>query len=225
MQRTLLPHHASSGSRAASRRARQPLRGALLGGLLVLLGALLIGGATPFAQQYLPDWLRSLSNSIGGWTAPVFLLVWLSRARPVWAAVLGVVAFLALVEGYGIVSTWRGHYFATGFSSIWSLIGLVTGPVIGVAASFARQGRPLWRVLGMAVPAAVLLGEGVWALRHVADTNSPVYWTLEIVAAVALMAVALLRTRLRWPAATAAVVIWLAGAATFVAALDAAFTF
>lgn len=184
----------------------------------------MIGGVTPFAQQYLPDWLRSLSNSIGGWTAPVFLLVWLSRARPVWAAVLGVVAFLALVEGYGIVSTWRGNYFATGFSSIWSLIGLVSGPVIGIAASLARHGRPLWRVLGMAVPAAVLLGEGVWALQHLTDTTSPVYWALEIVAAVALMVVALLRTRLRWPTAVAAVATWLVGSAIFVAAVDAALT-
>lgn len=187
----------------------------------MLLGAAVVGGLTPFAQQYLPAWINSLSNSVGGWTAPAFLLVWLSRARPLLAVILGVVAFEVLVEAYGIVSIWRGYYFATGFSSSWSVIGLAVGPVIGVAASLARYGRPVWRVLGVAVPAAVLVGEGVWALRNVADTTSPVYWTLEIVVGTGVMVVALLRARLRWSAALVCVVTWLAGAAAFIAAFGA----
>jgi hypothetical protein len=125
------------------------------------------------------------------------------------------VGFEVLVEAYGVVSTWRGHYFATGFASIWSLVGLAAGPVIGVAASLSRYGRPVWRVLGMAVPAAVLVGEGVWALQTITDTTSPVYWTIQVVVGVLLVVGMCFRMRLSWTATLLCVGVWLAGAATY----------
>ena len=144
--------------------------------MVVVGGSLLLGGLTSFGQTYLPDWLRSLSNSMGGWTVLAFLLVWLSGARPRVSAVLGAVSFVTLNAAYGLVSSWRGFYYADPLHSIWTFVGLVAGPVLGLAASHARDGLGLWRLLGIAVPAAVLLGEGSWALLNVADTTSPVYW-------------------------------------------------
>lgn len=144
-------------------------RSALLALALALPGAALLGGLTSFAQGFRPDALRSLATSAGGWTMFAILLVWLGRARPVVAAVLGLVAFEALNEGYGLVSGWRGNFYATPFSSVWTLVGLAAGPVVGVAASLRRHGRPLWRMLAITPLSAVLLGEGYWALgrrRH-----------------------------------------------------------
>lgn len=190
-------------------------RSGLLAFLIVLLGALLIGGLTSIAQQYLPDWLRSLSNSAGGWTMFSFLLVWLSRARPLLGAFLGIVAFQALNEGYGVVSLWRGFFYSEPFASNWTLIGLAAGPILGVAAALTRHGNPFWRALGVTPLSAVLLGEGFYGLQFIADTTSPVYWTLEIVLAVVFIAIAILSARLRLPAALAVLGVWLAGALAF----------
>lgn len=73
----------------------------------------------------------------------------------------------------------------------------------------------------MSVLAAVLLGEGVWALRNVADTTSSVYWTLEIAVGTVLVAVATLRARLWWPAALVCIVTWLVGSAAFLVLVEA----
>lgn len=161
----------------------------------VILGSALIGGLTSPAQQYLPAWINSLANSAGGWTAFVFLLVWLARARPILAVVLGVVAFEAMVEAYGLVSGWRGHYYSAPFSSIWSGIGLVVGPIMGVAATAARYGSRGWRLLGVAALSAVLIADGTHGLLVLLTSTSPVFWTLEIVAGASFFALALVRVR------------------------------
>ncbi|TFB86208.1 hypothetical protein E3O44_12160 [Cryobacterium algoricola] len=190
-------------------------RSGLLAGVIVLLGALLIGGLTSVAQQYLPDWIRSLSNSAGGWTMFSFLLVWSSRARPLLGGFLGIVAFQALNEGYGLVSLWRGYFYSDPFASNWTIIGLAAGPVLGVAAALTRHGNPLWRALGVTPLAAVLLGEGVYGLQFIANTTSPIYWTLEIVLATLFMGIAIGRTRLRSPSLILVVCVWLAGSLAF----------
>lgn len=178
-------------------------------------GGLVAGGLTSFGQTYLPPAINSFANSAGGWTMLAFLLVWVSRARPLLAAVLGVLAFEALVEGYRIVSGWRGFYYAEPFSGIFSLVGLLAGPVVGVAASLTRYGSPPWRVLGITPLAAVLAGEGVYGLRFVSDTTSSFYWTLEILLAVAFLIMAVVRYRPGVLWAVVATVITAAGAATF----------
>ena len=194
---------------------RETWRSAVTAIVVVLAGSLLIGGSTSFAQQYLPSWLNSLSNSAGGWTMFSFLLVWLSRARPLLGLVLGVVSFESLNEGYGIVSGWRGFDYGAPFSTSWALVGLAAGPLLGIAASLTRYGRPLWRMLGVTPLAAVLLAEGVWALTHISDTTSPVYWTLEVVLSAIFVGAALLQKR-PWPREAALVItVWLVGAASF----------
>jgi hypothetical protein len=186
---------------------------------VVIIGSIVLGGLTSLGQTYLPNWLRSFSNSMGGWTVLAFGLVWLSRARSVLGAVLGAVSFVTLNASYGIVSSWRGFYYAPPLTSIWTAVGVVAGPVLGLGASLSRHGTALWRCLGVAVPAAVLLGEGSWALRTIADTTSPVYWWLEIVASVALMAYAVARSRVRGPQLLLGLAVWLVGSAAFLAGL------
>ena len=183
--------------------------------LVAVLGAMLIGGLTSLGQQYLPAWLNSLANSVGGWTMLSFLLVWLGRARPLLAAVLGVVVFQLLTESYSVVSEWRGFDDGDPFTSIWTVVGLIAGPVLGVSAGLARHGRPVCRALGVTPLSAVLLGEGIWALNTIADTTSPVYWSLEIVLSVALLVAAVLRTGLTLRAISLVGGVWLAGALAY----------
>ncbi|MBX0298456.1 hypothetical protein K2F54_00505 [Cryobacterium sp. 1639] len=192
---------------------------ALRAATVVVGGAVLIGGLTSFAQLYLPPWVNSLSNSAGGWTMFSFLLVWLSRARPVLAGVLGIVAFQLLVESYSVVSEWRGFDDGDPFSSIWTVVGLAAGPLLGVAAGLVRHAPPLWRALAVTPLSAVLLGEGIWALNTIADTTSPVYWTLEIVLSAAFLLAAVLHGRLVPRAISLVTSAWLVGTLAFVGVL------
>jgi hypothetical protein len=162
---------------------------------VVLGGAVVVGGLSSPGQQYLPDWLGSLCNSAGGWSMFTFLLVWLSRARPALAAALGIVAFEGMVESYALVSEWRGYFYAAPFGSVWSILGLLAGPVIGLGAAFARYGGAWRRVLGVAPLALVVVAEGAYGLLLISDTTSPVYWTMEVVAGAVFLALALWSTR------------------------------
>jgi hypothetical protein len=162
---------------------------------VVVAFSLLVGGLTSPAQGFLPESVNSLANSAGGWSMLAFLGVWLSRARPLPGAVLGAVSFVAMVEAYGVVSLWRGHFFAEPFSSMWIPIGLVAGPVIGLAAALVRHASRAWTIAGVATLSCVLVAEGVWGLRTVSDTTSPVYWTLEIVLGIAFVVAAVRRGR------------------------------
>ncbi|BDZ51901.1 hypothetical protein GCM10025867_41420 [Frondihabitans sucicola] len=165
----------------------------LVAAAVVILGSLLVGGLSSFGQQLLPSWVTSLSNSAGGWSMFAFLLVWLSRAKPVLGAILGLVAFEAMVEAYGFVSGLRGFFFSAPFSSRWTVIGLAAGPVIGLAASLTRHGGRLWRVLGVACLSVVLMVEGGYGLIALLGSTSPVYWTIELVAGAAFLSAALVR--------------------------------
>jgi hypothetical protein len=206
---------------SARARSAPHVRSGLVATLVVLIGSLVLGGLTSYGQTYLPEQLRSFSNSSGGWTILAFALVWVSRARIVLAAVLGVVSFEMLVEGYRIVSDWRGFYFAAPFSSVWSLVGLAAGPVLGIAASLTRYGSALWRALALTVPAAVLAGEGAWALRNVSATTSPVYWIGQIALAAVLVGLGVAGLSTTPSRRLAIVSLWVFGGAAFYAVLTA----
>ena len=198
----------------------ETFRSALIAIVVCLGGALVLGGLTSFGQQYLPPWINSFANSAGGWAMLTFLLVWLGRARPLLAGILGVVAFEALNEGYGLVSGWRGSFYSAPFSSIWTLAGLAAGPVLGVAASLTRYGTSTWRLMGVTPLSAVLLGDGVWGLLRVSDTTSPVYWSLEIALSVLFMVLAIARSRPPTRARLLALAVWLVGSVAYFVAFD-----
>ncbi|TFC04330.1 hypothetical protein E3O42_05420 [Cryobacterium adonitolivorans] len=212
--RIVEPAHSRSGWWHADTRSS-----ALRAAVLVIVGGVLIGGLTSFAQQYLPPSVNSLSNSAGGWTMFSFLIVWLSRARPLLAGFLGIVVFQLLVESYSVVAEWRGFDDGDPFTSIWTIVGLVAGPLLGVAASLVRYAPPVWRALAVTPLSAVLLGEGIWALNTIADTTSPVYWTLEIVLSVVVLLAAILHCGLTHRYISLVVSVWLVGTLTFVGML------
>ena len=159
---------------------------------IVVLGSVVVGGLTSPAQQYLPSWLNSLANSAGGWSMFAFLLVWLSRSRPLLGGILGAVSFVLMVESYGVVSSLRGFAFSP--LSFWIPVGIVAGPVLGVAAAFTRYGGRPWRIVSVAVLSAILIAEGAYGLVAISATTSPVYWSIEIAAGILFLVAAIVRT-------------------------------
>ncbi|GAB2465004.1 MFS family permease [Conyzicola lurida] len=190
---------------------------ALVSAVIVALVAVAAGSLTPFGQQYLPEWLSSLANSSGSWTMIGLLAVYLSRARGFVAAILGIAALLLLNETYAAVSTARGYPYAGGLASEWTYVAAVAGPIVGLAASWLRSSRPVLVALAVAVPSAVLIGEGVYGLILIADSTSPVYWWLQIVGGAVFVTVVSVR-KLRRPGVIAlAAALTVVGAAVFYA--------
>ncbi|WP_207456134.1 DUF6518 family protein [Herbiconiux sp. SYSU D00978] len=211
--------HGPGGSARADRAAgtgwwRESWRSALIATAVALFGGVAVGAATPLLQGALPAAVNSFANSAGGWTALAFLLVWAGRARPLLAAPLGAVAFVAMVESYGAVSASLGAFYSAPFTDLFTFVGMAAGPVLGVAASAARWAPVPLRPLGVAVLSAVLVGEGVYGLVVVAATTSPVYWSIQLAAGV-LVLVAALGIRPARRSVFAAVGLAALGAATF----------
>jgi len=152
-------------------------------GAVVLL-SFLLGGLTSYAQGFLPEALSSFANSASGWTVLTALLVYWSRARTAPAAVLGAVSFVLLVVGYMVAADLRGYVYNPLF---FSVVGVVVGPFVGVAASWLRTAG-VRAALGTALLAGIGVGEAIYGLTVVGDTTSPVYWTLIGVAGLALLA-------------------------------------
>ena len=118
-------------------------------------------------------------------------------------------------EAYGVVSRWRGFYYGGGVSSIWNQVALVVGPAAGIAATWLRSPKPLLVALGASAPAAVLIGEGLFGLTVVIDTTSPVFWTIEFAAGIAIVVVTAVRRLRTVPSITVLVGASALGAAMF----------
>jgi hypothetical protein len=159
---------------------------------LAVLLAVAGGALTSFGQSWLPDELRSLANSSGSWCAVAFGVALLPR-RP-WGCVLAaVLGLLGLLAGYEATSVARGFAVSTGTVAEWVLAAVLVGPFLGVGAAGVVARRPWPAALGTGVLAGVLVGEGVYGLTVVADSTSPVYWTLSLVAGALVPALALAR--------------------------------
>ena len=168
----------------------------VLRALLIAVVSFALGGLTSIGQQFLPESVNSLANSAGSWVVICFAVIYFSKTRGWLAAPLGIVAFIALNEGYGLVTRLKGFDYGIGFDNFWTIIALVAGPIVGLAAAWLRSSSTVLRALGSAVPSAVLAGEGVYGLLYVSDTTSPVYWTIELIAGVVLVvALAVLKVR------------------------------
>jgi hypothetical protein len=194
--------------------------------LLAAALGLLLGGATSFAQLWLPDGLRSSANSNGGWTLLAFgvtavCMRWESARRWWIAAGIGLVVFHTLLQGYAVVSTLRGFPDAYGPGDLYFVIATLAGPVLGLAglAWAARSGA--LRACGTAVVAAVMVGDGIWGLTRVVETTGWLWWTLSIVIGVGILAWAVVGRLDRTRDRVLAVALTGAGAAAFALAFSA----
>jgi hypothetical protein len=137
--------------------------------------ALVLGGLTAYAQQWLPAELGSLANSSGSWVLIAFLVALLAN-RPVLAAVSGGLALFMLLAGYVIAANLRGHESSTQLLVFWGTAAVLVGPFVGLAAQWARSGGPGRVACGAGLVGGLLIGEAIYGLVVIADTTYPPYW-------------------------------------------------
>ena len=179
---TALPH----------RRAGPSVR---LAAAWIVVGSLVLGGLTSAAQGFLPDTLRSFANSPSGWTLLTIVMISVTRLDLLPAACLGAVSFVCLVLGYTFASELRGLGYSPLF---WGTVGLVAGPAVGWSTSAAFDRRPLLSAVGSSLIAGVAITDAVYGLTVVADTTSPVYWSVAGIAGAMFLVLVALYRRLRW---------------------------
>jgi len=122
---------------------------------------LLVGAATAIGQGFLPGQWNTLVNSGAIWLIPVFLMG--SReTRPGMSAVVGVLTLLATVAGYYGTAALRGAPISMFPVAVWVGVGVIAGPLYGLAGRWARGDNPITRVAGVAMLCSVLLGEGFY---------------------------------------------------------------
>jgi Family of unknown function (DUF6518) len=109
------------------------------------------------------------------------------------AAIVGSLSLLALLAGYVVAQQERSHSVGTSLIVFWTVVALLVGPPLGVAAHWVRQREGVRAALGVGPISGVLIGEGVYGLTRIADTTYPPYWWGEVIVGVALGAIALAR--------------------------------
>ena len=128
------------------------------------------GGAALGAAAWLSDqlaWPYSLllpANAIGAWLAVAFVLGGSARTIPT-GALRGLIGLLSAVAAYYLLFAVLGEGFraqgATHAATIWGVVALVAGPVMGGAGAIWRYGTGWPRAIGVAVLAAALIGEAI----------------------------------------------------------------
>jgi len=174
-------------------------RGVLRTVLWVLPSAVVLGVATSYAQGFLPAAVNSFANSASGWTLVTALLILAARARPLLAGFLGAGCFVLLTLGYTAASALRGLTYDP---TLFSVVGVVVGPFVGVATSWL-SGRDLRAAVGTAALSGIAVGEAVYGLTVVSDSTSPVYWSVIGVVGLGLLGVVCGRIRRPGPVALA----------------------
>jgi hypothetical protein len=134
--------------------------------VIAVAGGLAIGIGTQILQGWLPGSWGVLANSGVGWAlgaAVVGMFMPTDRA----AAVAGAVAMVLASNSYYWAVEWFEHSSSDGRGALlWSLAGLVAGPVFGIA------GRWIWtdggrRWLGASPVAGILTAEGIYLMWYV----------------------------------------------------------
>lgn len=153
---------------------------------------LALGALTSFGQSWLPDEAHSIANSAGSWALVAFILGLLASTAWV-AAVCGAGALLTLLAGYVIASVVRDFGVSRTMVVFWSMAGLVIGPFLGLGALWLRRGHGILASLSLGGVSGVLIGEGIYGLRYVADTTYPPFWWGELALGVAVLVLGSLR--------------------------------
>lgn len=153
----------------------------------VLLAAAVFGALTEWLQGVLHDPWAMWANSIVAWLIVAFAAGAVVR-RPVPAAALGVGAELALLAGYYVARTIQGVASGTEVLLFWVGGAVVGGVVFGLAGAWWRS-PIVWRqVVGLALLAGALVGEGAvrWAMFPWQGASGAVMCAVGVVVAVAL---------------------------------------
>jgi hypothetical protein len=167
----------------------------MLRSAVVVIVALGLGVLTAYAQGWLPQQMGSLANSAGSWVLVACALSLMATSD--WlAAAYGSTSLLGLLGGYVLGTAIRSYPSSTTMVVFWGVAALLAGPLLGLSAYWVKTRRDLLAATGVGTVSGVLIGEGIYALTHIADTTYPPYWRGEIVVGlILLLAVAWRRLR------------------------------
>jgi hypothetical protein len=168
--------------------ARRFVRGGA-GIVIIVAASALTGMLTPIGEQLLPHAVRSMANSSGPWAMVAFAAIYFGSLRSWRAAAMGVVSFLTMDLSFFVVFESLGMHYPHHFLAFWMGVGILIGPVIGLAASWLRADNIVSRVVAVAEIPAVLVGEGVFMLVRLPG-ESTVYAIASLVVGVGLFVVA-----------------------------------
>jgi hypothetical protein len=162
---------------------------------VAIVSGLLLGPLDLVAQRTLSYPWANLANSSAVWAIGAFGMgawVRVGRWRP---AIAGVLLLLVAVETYYVASTLAQHDDLSTLwapsTVVWLLFGVLAGVVFGTAGGWSRGENRWRRVVGAAMPGAVLLAEA-GALTYRSGNGSAAYRsdslrTAAIEAALAIM--------------------------------------
>lgn len=133
-------------------------------GTSILFGAAL-GGAAWFADQLqYPYSVLLPANAIGAWLGLAFALGASARSVPT-GALRGLIGLLSAVADYYLLVATLGDGIrvigAGHAATIWGVVALIAGPVMGGAGALWRHGTGWPRAVAVALLAASLVAEGV----------------------------------------------------------------
>lgn len=153
----------------------------------VLLAGAGVGVLTEWLQGVLVDPWAMWANSIVAWLIVAFVAGAVVR-HAVPAAVLGVGVELALVGGYYVARTIHGLPSSTSVLVFWLVAGVVGGAVFGLAGAWWRSSIAWQQVVGLALLAGALVGEGIvrWVMFPWQGASGPIMCAVGVVVAVAL---------------------------------------
>jgi hypothetical protein len=190
--------------------------------VVTALEGVLLGAADLLLQRSLRYPWANLANSSAVWAIGAFGLGFWVRG-PRWrAALAGVVLLvLAVPSYYATAALVQNDRFANVWASsslLWMLFGVLAGAVFGAGGSLAHDhGR--WRIVGIALPGAVLFAEALVALRREGDAayRRDNMWTAAIELALGVLVILVVgrTTGQRLLGLAAAVPLALIGAAGF----------
>lgn len=140
-----------------------PLLAAVAAGVLLGVGDLIWMRHTPYA-------IGQVANSSSVWAVSAFVLTAVLRLDAVPGAIVGVVMQLVAVEAYYAAAiVMRGastEILSAPNTQMWLQFGLVSGVVFGVAGAWAEGRSWVRAIVGWALAAGVLVGEGALRLLH-----------------------------------------------------------
>lgn len=146
--------------------------------LVSVVAGIVLGVGDLVWMTHVPFPLGEVANSSAVWAVSAFVLAAVLRLDPVRGALAGVVMLLVAVEAYyGAAIALDQASMATLTSSntqMWLFFALVSGPAFGVAGAWAVGSSWLRSVIGWALAAGVLVGEGALRLVHL-DTAELYY--------------------------------------------------
>ncbi len=130
------------------------------------------GALTPYGEVHLPSSISAAANSSGPWAIIAFASVYVSRIRGLGAAALGAASLVVMNLFFFVSFEHRvGHYLHSHIE-FWIAIAILVGPLVGLCASWLRSGHPVLREVGVAAPASILIGEGIFMLERLPGVST-----------------------------------------------------